>query len=147
MDFYIREITDRTEKQRFIEECDDAYTISVINRSFYPELFEKLDNRAIILGVYGETGEIAGYSAFYANDKENKRAFLTLFCIKKSMQRHHLGSQLMEESIKNAKDRGMKTMALEVLKVDKGAIAFYAKNGFDERGPGSDGFICMERLL
>ncbi len=147
MEFYIQELTDRTEKQKFIEECDDAYTISVTGRSFYLELLDKLDKKAVMLGVYSENGEIAGYSAFYANDMENKRAFLTLFCIKKSMQRNHLGSRLIQASINEASTRGMTRMRLEVLEKDIGAINFYTKNGFVIKGYGTENFFIMERQI
>lgn len=145
--FSIQEITDRAEKQRFLEECDDAYTISVIGRSFYPELFEKLNTKAIILGIYTDTNMTAGYSAFYANDMENQKAFLTLFCIKKTMQRNHLGSLLMQRTLEEAKKRGMTKIGLEVLKEDAGAILFYKHMGFYESGQGHNSFLIMERKI
>jgi len=143
----IVEIKDRQEKEKFIEECNDAFTISVTGRLYYPELLEKIDKKAVMLGIYEDNGETIGYSAFYANNQETKRAFITLFCIKKSMQRKYFGSHLMAASLDEAKMRGMESVALEVLKQDTGAIEFYQKMGFTEDGPDNGAFIRMNRKL
>lgn len=147
MRFNIAEVRDRQEKLAIMRECDHAYTLSVLDRPFFPELFEKIDGRAVFLGVYSEAGERAGYSAFYANDAENRQAFLTLFCIRRSMQRMHLGEALMRESLAAAKAHGMTAMALEVLKRDTGAIAFYERFGFRPTGRETEQFVTMRAPL
>ena len=144
--YRILAIQNRAEKEKAIKACDDAYTISVIGRENYQELLEKLDTHAIMLGVYGEDGQPVGYSAFYANDTETRRAFISLFCIREPMQRKHLGSRLMEASITEARLHGMTSICLEVLKEDSGAIAFYKKMGFTDEG-GSGLFNRMERRI
>ncbi len=144
--YRILAIQNRAEKEKAIKACDDAYTISVIGRENYQELLEKLDTHAIMLGVYGEDGQPVGYSAFYANDTETRRAFISLFCIREPMQRKYLGSRLMEASITEARLHGMTSICLEVLKEDSGAIAFYKKMGFTDEG-GSGLFNRMERRI
>jgi len=145
--YSVRKLTERAEKERFIEACDSAYTISVVGRSFYPELLDKIDRKAVMLGLYGDADEPVGYSAFYANDPEGRKAFLTLFCVRPEWQRQRLGELLMRESCAEAARLGMETMALEVLEEDEGQIIFYRRQGFEKTGPGKPGFLTLERCL
>lgn len=147
MNFEIVEIKDRAKKIGIMRECDDAYTISVVERPFFPELFEKIDKYAVFLAVIGEEGTIAGYSAFYANDEIAHKAFLSLFCIKRDMQRMHLGERLIKASLETARLRGMYEMELEVLRVDNHAIKFYEQYGFELTGKQTDRFLTMKREL
>ena len=142
----IKEIYDRNEKLRFMKECDDSFTISVIKRPNFESLFNKIDSHAVFLGAY-YTDNIAGYAAFYANNPLTLHAFLTLICVHKQMQRMHIGNQLLQFCVKISRDRGMKTMGLQVLKSDTGAIAFYSKNGFSLEDESKDGFLNMKVLL
>ena len=128
--FEIKTITDRSEKLRVMAECDGAFTISVLGRPYFSELFYKIDKYAVFIAAYTDDFAIAGYSAFYANDLVSKNAFLSLFCVRREMQRMHLGSRLMDISLKQAKENGMERMRLEVLREDEGAIAFYERCGF-----------------
>lgn len=145
MNFSTTIVTDSNEKRRIIETCDDAFTISVTGRSNYEELLAKIDKFAVFLGAYTEAGEIAGYSAFYANDVESRTAFITLFCARKEMQRMHLGSGLMSATIDESRRRGMKLIRLEVLKRDEGAIAFYKRCGFAITGDAGEASYYMAR--
>lgn len=125
----IQFLNDKKEKLKCIEECDSAYTVSVINRENFAELFRKIDRNAIFLGI--KIGSIyVGYVAFYANDVINYSAYITLICVAKKFQRYHLGSMLMEECIRVSRKAGMKQIRLEVLKRDEHAIAFYKAFGF-----------------
>ena len=142
----VRQLTDRAEKMRFMEVCDAAFTISVIGRDSFPELLDKIDRKAIMLGLY-TAEEPAGYAAFYANDREGRKAFLTLFCIRPERQRKHLGSLLMEKCLLVAGEQGMHSMGLEVLVEDDGPIAFYRRMGFEKTGQGKPGFLRMERKV
>ena len=145
-EYKVCQLTVRAEKERFMEACDSAFTLSVIGRDFYPELLDRIDRNAIMLGMYANM-EPAGYSAFYANDREGGKAFLTLFCIRKEWQRKGLGRLLMKESLTIAAGQGMRSMGLEVLTHDHGAIAFYRRQGFTEAGLGKPGFLRYERSL
>ena len=145
MNFTVTIITDPNEKRRIIETCDNAFTISVTGRSNYEKFLAKIDKFAVFLGAYTETKEIAGYSAFYANDKESRTAFITLFCARKEMQRMHLGSGLMDATIEESRRRGMKLIRLEVLKRDEGAIAFYKRCGFAITGEAGEASYYMAR--
>ena len=143
----VKVITEGDKKLKIMEVCDDAYTISVIGRPNFQEIFEKIDHHAVFLGAYTEDSEIAGYAAFYANDRVERRAFISLLCVRKEMQRMHLGTALMQEMLNRAKDAGMRSIALDVLQSDEGQIRFYGSCGFEISGEGPTGFWRMERLL
>lgn len=43
--FCIKQIYEKTEKLEYISECDSAYTISVLKRENFSELFDKIDKK------------------------------------------------------------------------------------------------------
>jgi ribosomal protein S18 acetylase RimI-like enzyme len=90
---------------------------------------DKLIDRAVILS-FSET-EIKGFIAFYANNKKDKKAFLSLVLVDESLREQGIASVLLESSIKLLKKRGFVTYNLEVLKNNKQAIRFYKKYGFN----------------
>ena len=140
-------VTDTTEKRRIMLACDDAFTISVTQRSNFEELFDKIDKNAAFIGAYTRKREIAGYCAIYANNAISRIAYITLFCVRSQMQRMHVGTELMDASIEEAVLRGMNTIKLEVLIVDRGAIEFYKRNGFVITGCAADDSYYMERSI
>lgn len=142
---YIKVVKDRDEKLKIMKECDCAFTISVIGRALFDELFEKIHNNAIFLGMYNEKSKVVGYSSFYANDEQTKTAFLTLFCIKPNMQHNGRGEILLKKSLEISSELGMKKTRLMVYKADVHAISFYKKCGFYTTGHETSDFIEMER--
>lgn len=144
--FEVRQITEKDEKLKYLQACDSAYTISVLERNDFDELFEKIDRKAFFLGGR-YLSEYAGYAAVYINDFKNFSAYITLICVSDKYQRKHLGSILLMECINIAKKSGMKNIRLEVLKEDDGAIHFYKKNAFEYEKEASSKSIYMQRLL
>lgn len=76
------------------------------------------------------SGLIAGYACMYANDMDRCEAYITLICIKRDHQGQHLGSALMKTMFESAVKKGMRTIRLEALEKDTGAISFYKHMGF-----------------
>lgn len=144
--FSVHQISGKDEKLKYVQICDNAYTISVVQREKFSELFDKIHNNAIFLGIK-YASEYVGYAAIYVNDFENYSAYLTLICISDKYQRLHLGSMLLKECIGIAKRAGMKNVRLEVLKRDEGAIRFYEKNAFKYEKDASSKSIYMQRLI
>ncbi|MBQ9314991.1 MAG: GNAT family N-acetyltransferase [Clostridia bacterium] len=129
-----------------IRACDSAFTISVINRPNFEELFQKIDTLAEFVIVTSDKSPI-GYAAMYANDLVTKEAFITLIGVNSDYQGEHIGSRLMDNCILLARKNGMNIVRLEVLDVDKGAQAFYRKQGFWEDGRCSRESIYMKKVL
>lgn len=141
----IKRIYDSKIKKEYIEVCDSAFTISVINRENFSELFSKIDKFAIFIGLDYD-GQKAGYAAIYANDIITNIAFITLIVIGEEYQRLHLGTQLLSECFEYAKNAGMRTIKLEVLKCDVGSIRFYETNHFlfDSEASEESNFMTRE---
>ena len=126
--------------------CDSAFTKSVINRIEFKELFRKINTNAeFFIAVNAE--EPVGDAAMYANNDKTKEAFITLLGVKHGHHGEHIGTRLMNCCLNTAKNKGMKTVRLEVLDVDKGAQAFYIKQGFFADGRCSSESIFMKKEL
>ena len=129
--FYILSVKDEALIQKAMLDCDYAFTISVIHRENYRELFQKIIQNAVVHVIVDEPGEnIVGYAAFYANDRETHKGYITLICVKPEFQRNGLGSELIETCFQICKQNNMDSVGLEVLKCDTKAIAFYKSKGF-----------------
>ena len=107
---------------------------------------QKLTQNAVVC-VVKENNETCGLSAFYANDFENRVAFITLFGILPKYQRKHLGKQLMEYCCTESISRGMKHIRLEVDLDNSRAIVFYEQNGFVKSDVYTPTSVYMEKTL
>lgn len=90
---------------------------------------EKLYNFGCVC-VCEEDNITKGFAAFYANDVVQKIAFLSMIAVKKSYRRENIGSKILEFVEKEALQRGMLILKLEVSKENCGAINFYTKHGY-----------------
>lgn len=121
---------DRSLKLDAIRNCDENFTISVIERDSFCDLFEKIDKKALFYVAQDTSKNLMGYIAFYANDFESKQAYITLLVVKKEFQRMHIGTELVKECCKICRARNFETIKLEVLNRDVKARSFYKKAGF-----------------
>ena len=128
-DFTVERCLVTQEKLQAICLCGDAFAIPVQERAGFSEYFQKIDNFACFLIARKET-EIAGFSAFYMNDQESKTAFVTLIAVAPHMQGQNIGTLLLEESEKLARENGMRRMFLKVRSENLKAIRFYEKQGY-----------------
>lgn len=151
--FRIQQVENKEEKLRLMYKCDNTFTLSVTGRVCFSELFEKIHKYAIFLSVKcdccknGDTDSTAGYAAMYANDTESLTAYISLICISKNYQRHHLGTALIQECMSKAQDAGMKQIRLEVLKRDAHAIRFYEACGFKKESNATEKSFYMRKDL
>ncbi len=129
-----------------IRSCDSAFTISVAERDDFEKLFRKIDTCADFIVATVDDSPI-GYAALYANNKESGEAFITLIGVDKNFQGNHIGKSLIDNCISISKQRGMRTIRLEVLDVDNGAQDFYKKQGFVEDGRCSERSKYMKMYL
>lgn len=142
----LRRVDDKDEKMFFMRECDNAFTKSVINRKDFGELFQKINRYGVFISLEYK-GEPAGYAVMYANNRNDQTAYITLICIQNKYQGMHLGTLLMKECFKEAKDAEMKKIRLEVLKQDAGAIEFYKFCGFKFERQASPHSLFLYRTL
>ena len=97
--------------------------------------------------VAQEGDEVAGFAAVYANDRETRTAYITLFGVKEDRQRQHVGEKLLAACEALARKRGMERFRLEVTDSNLKAVRFYTKAGFVRTGPCEDDSSYMEKLL
>lgn len=112
-----------------VEECDSTFMIGITRRENYEQILQKMiDNAEIIVVKY--MGKVAGYASLYANDHLSHVGYISMFGIKKEYQGKKLGTLLMDKCCSVAKECGMDTILLEVLKDNCRAYEFYLKYGF-----------------
>ena len=104
---------------RFIEHAD------------LPAYLAKLAEHAEILSDTAE-GRCRGLVAFYCNDLDSRRAFITLVVVDPRDRGTGLGQSLVACVLTIAKQRGFTTCRLEVAKGNRAAYDLYAKQGFRE---------------
>lgn len=132
-------------KECAIIQCDEAFVLPVNQRSNYRELFEKIDRNAIF--VVAEEEEILGYAAMYCNDMERLEAYITLIAVRPEAQGKQIGTRILSMCENIAIQKGMKTIRLEVSKMNSKAIAFYQKNGFEDIKQQGEESIYMRKIL
>ena len=124
------------EKRAVLEQCDSAFTRSVVNGAGYERLFAKIDSRAEFV-VARRGRECMGFAAMYANDWDSRTAYITLFAVRQDFQKQRVGTRLMQKCVELAEQRQMREIRLEVLRADTGPITFYRKMGFRYAGDAS----------
>lgn len=108
-------------------------------QSVFPHLIEKvenLENYADKLDQFAEVycayvhEQLFGLLALYANNIENREAYISLIGIKKDFEHMGLGTYLLNEAMNIAGKRGMKHIKIEVDNDNFHAVKFYERNGF-----------------
>lgn len=147
----IKEVIDNDEKIQIMKECDAAFPIRLFDRDNSDEIVYKITQKAFFYAAYKSISKEescnVGYVAFYANDLENKNAYISNIGVCNEMQEKHIGSMLMETCLKVAKEAGMVKMRLEVLDTNVKAIAFYKKWGFTYEGEAGESSVYMKKNL
>lgn len=83
--------------------------------------------------LYEMNGEHAGIAAFYANDYNTYKAYLSLLAVKEQFQGHGIGRALIEDVQSIALTAGMRELILEVRLNNHSAIGFYEYLGFKQK--------------
>lgn len=109
--------------------------------SYLTKLGEKAEIVADFLG-----GRCRGFVAFYCNDMNSKKAFITLVLVDPRDRGLGLGQALVDFVFNVARHRGFEVCQLEVRKSNQAAYKLYLAKGFrllEERG---DIYLMEARL-
>lgn len=117
----------------------------ILTIEYVEEYVEKLIKNAVIIPHY-EEGSLQGFIAFYANDPNKEKAFLSLILVSPKMQGQKIGNFLIQYSVAVLQNRKFQFYDLEVLKINEKALFFYKKNGFEVIGE-KDLFYIMRKKL
>lgn len=123
------------------EQQDEERLLKIVQRldsCFIPPLSTvvALDNYCQKLTAYAENlllnfdGQDIGFVCFYANDAQQKTAFITAIAVDPDYAHRGLGMRLLEAAFSQSKALGMKLIRLEVNKHNQAALALYRKAGF-----------------
>ena len=144
----IEEISSSKEMREILDEFAD---------SFIPSLYETVENIPLYAEKLAENSknlvichndEKVGFICFYANDLKNKKAFISLICVKEEYQKNGYATVLLKKMFEFCKD-SMSSVELEVYADNVKAIEFYKKNGFQkiEKQSGNPKTFFMRKAL
>ena len=94
---------------------------------------EKFAAHGVVLTLPDETGP-AAFAAFYCNDIQTKRAYLSMLAVRPACRKMGYGRKMLEEVFAYCRRKGMQTLTLEVVRDNRAAIALYQKMGFSPTG-------------
>lgn len=77
-------------------------------------------------------GNLAGFVSFYCNNKDSKKAFVTLVLVDKNYRGMNIAYKMLSKVINIVKDNGFIECSLEVKVENRKAIYLYHKLGFNE---------------
>lgn len=95
----------------------------------------------------GNDTDICAFAAMYANDTENRIAYITLIGVRPDKQRSGFGTELFCFCEKEAKEMGMASLKLEVNRHNIKAIEFYKKQGMKIEKKSSENGVYMIKTL
>jgi len=107
--------------------------------------FDKLDARAEVVADT-DAGRCRGFVAFYCNNVETRRAFITLVLVSPQDRGSGVGRSLVSRVLDICRERGFISCGLEVRSDNAAALALYEALGFvtvSER----DGRRALELML
>ncbi|WP_228851074.1 GNAT family N-acetyltransferase [Aegicerativicinus sediminis] len=110
-----------------------------------PTYVDKIHKAATIRSIYKD-GELKAFIAYYDNDENSQKAYLTMLAVSKDCWHLGYGKLLLEQSIKELREKGFQLYSLEVNKDNLTAIALYKKFGF-KVAHGEEGRLKMEKTL
>ena len=131
-------LTSHKEIESVMNNCSSDFFDQSINN---PEII-----KALALKSARKEDRVAGFVAFYANDKIKCCGFLSMIIISHQFQGCGIGSGLLSRCIEQCKKSGMTTLRLEVNEKNERAILFYEKNGFKEISK-KDASLFLEKDL
>lgn len=79
----------------------------------------------------------AGFVGYYANDTINHFGYLSTIVVSKTHQGKGIGSMLLQECLKDCREKGMTGCRLEVNTGNRRAIHFYEAKGFKKESQAS----------
>ncbi|MGF7037135.1 GNAT family N-acetyltransferase [Mucilaginibacter lappiensis] len=106
---------------------------------------DKLIEKACLLTII-EQDVLKGLLAYYANDYENKVAFLSMLIISPSARRMGYGRRLVEFVFTELTLKGFKKCCTEVKEDNIKALTVCKKLGFTSAGT-KNGYMVLEKLL
>lgn len=139
-DTIIRRLGERNYEQivEYLKRTDRIYPVPMSQRVNIETHAAKVLSKGVVIAAIHK-GEIVGILLGYANDMENRRAYLGTLGIAPGFRSMGIGAVMVQEFEHYAEENEMQTVALHAHRDNYRAIKFYEKNGytltFDENKP------------
>lgn len=122
---------------RIVSEIEKRSIISFFDKYMFSPLSMNIDRENVIYRMVAASEMILAYNAqplgfiaFYANNVQNKTAFISSIVVNSDCRGEGVGSSLICECKMISKLRGMEKLMLKVNKKNTRAISFYSRHGF-----------------
>jgi ribosomal protein S18 acetylase RimI-like enzyme len=125
--------------------CNDDFVPALSERVCIYEYCNKLYKNAEIISCHNNNN-LVGTIGMYCNDLSGSVAYISTVCVHPTMRGKKIGDLLLSTAKVVAKDKGMKTIKLEVDRNNYKAISLYLKKGFKQCENLTDTFY-MEIIL
>lgn len=106
---------------------------------------EKVSKLARIIAAY-DNEQVIGFIAFYANNYDEKIAYLTQGLVIKDYQKCNIGKKLFKACEVVCKKEGFKYLKLEVNKDNINAIGFHSHYGFVKKEEKENSFYMVKEI-
>lgn len=138
--------SDAAAVESHLRECDERFSPSLSARVDLADYARKLALLSDRLEAWYE-GRLVGLVAAYLNNQEHRQGFVSSMSVCFDAEGRGLASALMRKCVQLAREKGCKSLGLEVGEGDQRKQAFYLKHGFTLSGKGRSGFLRMELNL
>lgn len=106
---------------------------------------EKICNNGVC--IVCETDKVCGVIAFYANDCENHKAYITAVLVDSSVRGHGIGAKLMQTAEDLCRADNFSSISLEVAKENISAQNLYKKLGYKEYDFSEKSLFMRKKLI
>jgi len=122
--------------------CDTRFNPPLSSRVNINDYAVKLAEKAVTFGAY-IGGDLVALVAVYINKESGMKAFISNVSVLDELEGTGVASLLMDLCIDHVRDHKIKVLALEVSSLNKRAISFYTRYGFNIEAD-KNGFLQMK---
>lgn len=122
---------------------DEKDRLSIENfSSYYEKIIEKAKFEYFL-----DNGIIQGFVAYYCNDVENKKGYITMVVVDPSYRNKGVGRTMVSSVLDKLKDKGFLLCELEVGETNTHAHTLYSNLGFFTIGKTENGKFKMRVVI
>lgn len=132
----------RAEIAALIHACRDGLAPSLAETEAAAAYAEKIACYSVMV-EHREGGRLEGAVSTYANDVENRQAFVTMVAVEPHARGRGIAASLMHATMVYLAAKGFEAVLLKVMKGNKRAIELYRNRGFNVIGEDDDQFEML----
>lgn len=126
---YINQVSTSQEILNVLYEFNDVFTTPISDKvNNMKDYSKKLSSSSFVFVASGDDNY--GFVTLYANDKQDKTAYISFIGVKEKSRNMKIGRRLLDTCFKKSLEQGMKYIKLEVQSHNNIAKQFYKNNGF-----------------